>query len=104
MAAGRESMAEVEIRDLKPLSTPAHGAARPKLGKLSDDELLESVRNPANGDYLTVNTVSGLLHDGNGRAQELLRRAADPNSNITPDMKVPVEEHTPDLTMVADLD
>jgi hypothetical protein len=66
--------------------------------------LLEAVRNPRNGDFLTENTRTGHLHDGNGRGHELLRRAADPNSTITPDMLVPVEEYTPDLSMFPDLD
>jgi hypothetical protein len=94
----------VPIRDLKPLPTPAHSAPGPRLRALTDDELLEAVKNPQNGDYLTENTRTGRLHDGNGRAHELLRRAADPNSTITPDMMVPVEEYTPDLTMFPDLD
>jgi hypothetical protein len=66
--------------------------------------LLAAVRNPKKGDPLTVNTWTGHLHDGNGRAHELLRRAADPRSKITPDMTVPVEEYTPDLSMFPDLD
>jgi hypothetical protein len=92
------------IRDLKPLPTPAHSAPRPRLQALTDDELLEAVRNPQRGDFLTENTRTGHLHDGNGRAHELLRRAADPNSTIAPDMMVPVEEYTPDLSMFPDLD
>ncbi len=94
----------VPIRDLNPLTTPAHSAPRPGLLALSDDELLEAVRNPQRGDYLTENTRTGQLHDGNGRAHEFLRRAADPNSTITPDLTVPLEEYTPDLSMFPDLD
>lgn len=97
-------MRDVEIRDLKPLQTPAHAALRPGLQKLTDDELLTSVCHPKNGDYLTVNTRTGHLHDGNGRGHELQRRAADPASTITPDTKVPVEDYTPDLSMFPDLD
>lgn len=95
---------EVEVRDLQPLDTPAHTAPRPSLQQLSDDELLEAVRNPKNGDHLVVNTRTGKLHDGNGRARELIRRATDPQSRITPDTKVPVEEYTPDLSMLPDLE
>jgi hypothetical protein len=98
------AMKSVEIRDLKPLQTPAHSAPRPGLQRLTDDELLKSVVNPKNGDYLTVNTRTGNLHDGNGRAHELLRRAADPNSTITPDLRVPVQDYSPDLSMFPDLD
>jgi hypothetical protein len=97
-------MKEAEIRDLSPLDTPAHSAPRPSLQKLSDAELLTSARSPKNQDYLTVNTRTGKLHDGNGRAHELQRRAADPNSTITPDMKVPIREYTPDMSMFPDLD
>jgi hypothetical protein len=97
-------MKQVAIRDLQPLQTPAHSQPRPGLQKLSDDELLATVRNSKNGDYLTVNTRTGKVHDGNGRAHELIRRAADPSSKITPDMKIPVQEYTPDLSMFPDLD
>jgi hypothetical protein len=71
---------------------------------LSDAELLNSVRNPKNGDYLTENTRTGTLVDGNGRAQELQRRAADPKSSIKPDTKVPVAPYAPNLSMFPDLD
>ncbi len=97
-------MRDVRIRDLKPITGGAHSAPRPGLQQLSDAELLESVQNPARGDYLTENTRTGILVDGNGRAYELLRRAADPNSSITPDMLVPVGPYTPDLSMFPDLD
>lgn len=83
---------------------PAHSAPRPGMQQLPDDELLESVRNPKNGDYLTENTRTGQLVDGNGRAHELLRRAADPNSGIDPDETVPVLEYSPDLSMFPDLE
>jgi hypothetical protein len=97
-------MRDVAIRDLKPLQTPAHAAPRRHLQRLSDDELLEAARNPQNGDYLTINTRTGNLHDGNGRAHELIRRAADPSSTITEDMTLPVNDYTPDLSMFPDLD
>ena len=92
-------MREVEVKDLKPIQSPAHSAPRPGLQKLTDAELLRSVRNPARGDFLTENTRTGTLVDGNGRAHELLRRAADPNSSIKPESKVPVVPYAPDLTM-----
>ncbi|HYT92594.1 MAG TPA: hypothetical protein VEL76_28015 [Gemmataceae bacterium] len=97
-------MKDIKIGDLKPLPTPAHSAPRPGLQRVSDAELLTAARNPKKGDRLIINTRTGYLHDGNGRAHELLRRAADPNSTITPDMTVPVEEYTPDLSMFPDLD
>jgi hypothetical protein len=97
-------MREVEVKDLKPTQGPAHSKPRPGLQGLSDAELVNSVRSPKNGDYLTENTRTGTLVDGNGRAHELLRRAADPNSTIKPDTKVPVAPYTPDLSMFPDLD
>ncbi|HEV3260941.1 MAG TPA: hypothetical protein VG013_29080 [Gemmataceae bacterium] len=89
---------------MKPIQGGAHSSPRPGLQMLTDAELLESVRHPAKGDFLTENTATGTLVDGNGRAHELLRRAADPNSSIQPDTKVPVETYTPDLSMFPDLD
>lgn len=96
-------MIEVPVRQLRPLQDAAHTALRPSLEALSDAELLTAVRNPAKGDFLTVNTRTGNLIDGNGRAHELIRRADDPQSIITPDTMVPVEEYTPDMSMFPDL-
>ena len=97
-------MKQVRVRDLQPMPYPAHAAPRPAIRRLTDDELLESVRAPKNGDYLTENTRTGHLVDGNGRAHELLRRASDPNSAIDPDDLVPVLEYAPDLSMFPDLE
>jgi hypothetical protein len=82
---------------------PAHQVPRPELQRLSDRELLESVWNPWFSDRLVVNSVTGVLYDGNGRAKELLRRAADPTSTIRGGMIVPVEYYTPDLSMFPDI-
>ena len=97
-------MRDVQIKDLKPIQGPAHSAPRPGLRKMSDHELLRSVCHPAKGDFLTENTRTGILVDGNGRAHELLRRAADPFSNIEPETTVPVAPYMPDLSMFPDLD
>ncbi len=97
-------MREVEIKDLKPIAGAAHSAPRQWLERFSDAELLDSVCHPAKGDFLTENMRTGFLVDGNGRAHELLRRAADPNSSIKSDTKVPVADYTPDLSMFPDLE
>ncbi len=97
-------MLQIPIKDLRPLPGAAHSQPRPGLQSLSDDELLEAARNPKNGDYMIINTRTGILVDGSGRAHELLRRASDPKSTIQPDMLVPVVEYTPDLSMFPDLD
>ena len=93
-----------KIKDLLPLDGPGHSAPRPGLQKLSDDELLNAARNPVRRDPLTRSTATGRLQDCNGRAYELQRRAADPNSRISPDDVVPVENYTPDNSMFPDLD
>jgi len=82
----------------------AHRETRPSIRTLSDEELLASVINPRFGDRLVINTRTGTLYDGNGRAMELLRRASDPNSEISADMIVPIEYYTPDLSMFPDID
>ncbi|MBK9943325.1 MAG: hypothetical protein IPP13_17100 [Kouleothrix sp.] len=48
-----------------------------------------------NGDPIRINTQTGKVVDGNGRAYELLRRASDPRSSISPDMDIPYEPYTP---------
>jgi hypothetical protein len=84
------------VGDLDPLHSPATSGTRPELGKLSDSRLMDSVMKPRNGDPIRINTETGKVVDGNGRAYELLRRAADPNSRITQDTRVPYVPHTPD--------
>jgi len=96
-------MREVKVKNLRPMQGSAHSSPRPGLQRLTDAELLDSVRNPAKGDFLTENTHNGTLVDGNGRAHELLRRTANPNSSITPDTEVPVAPYTPDMSMFPDL-
>lgn len=95
---------DVPIGELRPLQTRTHAKPRPALRALSDAELLRAAREPENGDPITVNIRTGNLVNGNGRVHELQRRAADPNSTITPDMTVPVREYTPDTSMFPDLD
>jgi len=98
-----ERRSELRISDLRPIEMPAHQAPRPEFQKLGDDELLDSVRNPLFADPLVINSATGVLYDGNGRANELLRRAADPRSTIRGDLTVPVEYCTPDLSMFPDI-
>lgn len=75
MAAGADfELDQVRIGELTPLDTPAHRARRPKIERLSDEELLAAVRQPANSDFVVINLRTGKLHDGNGRARELLRQ------------------------------
>ncbi len=94
---------EVAIKDLKPLEHAAHTKPRPSLQKLTDQELLQAARSPADGRGIIINTKSGKVVDGNGRVLELQRRAADPKSSITPEMKVPTTTYTPDNSMFWDM-
>ncbi len=92
-----------KVKDLKPLHSPDVVGDRPDLRNLSDNELIEAVTNPKNNDPLKVNTNTGNVVDGNSRAYELQRRAADPNSSITPDTQIPVQNYTPDNSMFWDM-
>ena len=83
------------VKDLNPLHSPETSGIRPELEKLSDQELLDSVNNPINGDPIRINTNTSKVVDGNGRAYELLKRAAMPGSIITPDTPIYYEPYTP---------
>jgi len=93
---------EMPVKDLNPIHSPETIGDRPDISNLTDEELLDSVRNPTDGDFLTSNP-DGNLVDGNTRAQELLNRADDPSSSITPDTTVPVEIYNPDNSMFWDM-
>jgi hypothetical protein len=86
----------IRVGDLDPLHSPETSGVRPDLARLSDEELLNSVMNPTEGNPLRISTTTGKVVDGNGRAYELMNRAADPRSSITPDTRVPYVPHTPD--------
>jgi hypothetical protein len=93
----------IKVKDLEPLHSPRISGNRPDLQRLSDVELLEAVRNPANKDPIRINTKTRKIIDGNGRAYELKRRAADTNSSIVPDIEVPYKLYTPDESFFSDL-
>jgi len=86
---------KINVKGLVPIHTPDTSGPRPYLERLSDDELLESVYWPHDGRMIRIHATSGRLMDGNGRAFELQRRAADPNSSIVPDTEVPYEVYAP---------
>jgi RHS repeat-associated protein len=90
------------VKDLKILHSEETLGARPDLSKLSDKQLLDSVKNPTTGEKLTVNPLTGNLVNGNSRARELQRRSTDPKSSIKPDTQVPVDKHVPDRSMFED--
>jgi hypothetical protein len=83
---------------------PAHQSLRSDLRQLTDEELLLSVESPLRKDRLLINTRTGMLFDGNGRAYELLRRAKAGKSKISLDLTVPVEYYTPDYSVFPDME
>ena len=60
-SGGSKRLSELRVSDLRPIAMSAHQAPRRELQDLSDDDLLDSVRNPQFDDPLVVNTVTGLL-------------------------------------------
>ena len=93
----------IKVGDLDPLHSPETAGRRPRLERLSDAELIESANNPSNGDPIKINTTTGKIVDGNGRAYELKRRAGNPNTSITPDTEVLFEPYTPDTSFFPDI-
>lgn len=85
----------IPVKNLNPLHSPGTSGSRPELENLSDQELLNAVNNPKNGDPIQINTQTGKIMDGNGRAYELLRRSLLPGSSITPDTPVSYKPYTP---------
>jgi hypothetical protein len=82
------------VKNLKPVHSPETSGRRPHLEKLSDQELLDSVNNNPT-DPIRINPKTGKVLEGNGRAYELLRRAALPGSSITPDTPIYYEPYIP---------
>jgi hypothetical protein len=93
----------IRVADLDPLHSPAVAGDRPSLRRLRDEQLIEACEQPANDDPVRVNTTTGRLIDGNGRAHELKRRASDPRSIITDDTTVACEPYSPDHSMFEDI-
>ncbi len=92
-----------KIGDLKPIHSTEALGKRTDISELSDSALMDSVTKPRDGRMVTINSNTGGLVDGNTRVTELQKRAADPNSAITPDTEIPVETYKPDLSEFPDL-
>ena len=95
-------MLRKKVRDLLPLHTPVVSGPRPALMRLSDARLLAACNAPSRGDRIRQNMKNGRLINGNGRAYELRRRAADPTSVINWDTEVDVEPYDVDDSMFID--
>lgn len=78
------------VSDLDPLHSPETIGDRPDLEELTDEELLDWINNPNDGQGLTINS-NGKITQGNLRAQELINRSKDPNSSITPDTRINIK-------------
>lgn len=61
-----------ELGDLEPIHDPNHAQNDPEIGELSDGELGEAIKNPENGDKVTVRGNKVL--DGNTRVNEAKSR------------------------------
>ena len=72
------------LGDLEPMDAPGHNESRPELEDLSDEELVDSVENPADGQKVKVRGND--LRDGNGRINEMKNRG------FPDDTAIPVEE------------
>ncbi len=66
-----------------------------EISKLSNEELIKSVTQPKNGDFIKVNTKTGKVTDGNTRLYEIKNRGLD--------VDVPYQNYTPDDSMFPDL-
>ncbi|RVM09356.1 hypothetical protein CN116_03785 [Sinorhizobium meliloti] len=86
----------VPVKDLVPTHSEETAGSRSDLEKLSDDELLEAVRNPRDKNPIQIKTDTGKVHEGNRRVWELKKRSQDPGSSIKPDTRIPVERYTPE--------
>jgi hypothetical protein len=70
---------------------------------LDDDDLLNLSRNPPPNERITVSD-DGRIIQGDHRVNELKRRAADPNSSISGDDRIPVDRYKRDLSMFWDME
>lgn len=65
-------------------NAPGHNGKRPELQDLSNDDLVDAVRNPADGQKVKVR--GNEVRDGNGRIKEMKDRG------FPPETEIPVEE------------
>lgn len=82
--------------DLAHVTPPAQCAVRldaAELRKLTDDDLLKSFNDPADGASVLV-TRDGTIMNGHHRIAELQRRMNDPGSTITPETPVRIDGYS----------
>lgn len=89
--AGKAPPPNATVRDLTKLApgNPARSGKITNAGHRSDEDLMKSVFQPQDGQFMAVHaSVPGTLLQGNHRRLELLRRAADPLSDISLDTPI----------------
>ena len=92
---GADQLKVADLQPIHPRERAGEPGTRERLAALTDAELMETVVRPANGQRLRVEPETGRVFQGNARAYELLSRAANPGSSITPDTEVPYEPYMP---------
>jgi hypothetical protein len=81
------------LGDLEPIHQPGtNPITEGRLRRMSDDELMRTVRDPADRQMMKARSGSNRVLDGNTRVRETQRRMTDPKSIFTPDTLIPVEE------------
>src|SRR5438874_6473410 len=83
-----------KLGDLQPLHAPGmNPAVEAKLRGMTDQELIETVLNPMDGQFIKVRPGENNTIDGNTRLHEMLRRMqANPDGLFNKDLEIPVEE------------
>lgn len=87
------SITEVPVSELNPLHSRDTVGERPDLKGLTDEELLGIANNPPDEREKMKINERGVLVDGNSRAYELIDRSNDPDSSITSDTRISVDNH-----------
>lgn len=83
-----------KLGDLQPLHAPGmNPSVEAKLRRMTDQEVLETVLHPADGQLIKVRPGENSIIDGNTRVYEMLRRMqANPHGLFNKDLELPVEE------------
>ncbi|MGE3801722.1 MAG: RHS repeat domain-containing protein, partial [Candidatus Kapaibacterium sp.] len=90
------NMGSRQLGELEPIhQRGANKITQTELQKMSDRELMKTVIQPKDGQYLKVREGSNRLLDGNTRVNEMIFRMQQNNPNFTPTLRLPVQVLTP---------
>lgn len=81
---------ERRIGELQEIDAPGHNAPRPELEGLSDEDLIDSIFNP--GDGQGVKVKGNRILDGNGRIKEAKRRGLLGDDDYIPVDEIPEDD------------